>query len=195
MDQTPVGRADRPLAAFHPKASDDPERRIDVTAPIAHIGQGPQNDIVVDDDTISTRHARLEYTDGGWRLTDLDSRNGTYVEGVRLAPGVPTPLTDAAAVAFGAVQLRFSSVQGANPDAARTETATRLEKPAAPRRARFRLPVWLLVMILLFVALLVFLFIWFGGDPATVPTADSPLTTMASANSSPRATDWPRMAA
>jgi hypothetical protein len=58
-----------------------------------YIGRDQQNDIALDDDYASTRHARLEpRRDGVW-VSDAGSTNGTYVNGVklekarRLAPG------------------------------------------------------------------------------------------------------------
>ncbi len=48
-----------------------------------HVGSDPdQNDLVVFDPTVSARHFRLEPTFDGWVIRDLDSRNGTWVEGL-----------------------------------------------------------------------------------------------------------------
>ena len=49
------------------------------------IGRSSACDLVVDDDTVSRRHAALELRDGTWRLRDLGSRNGTWVNGRRAA--------------------------------------------------------------------------------------------------------------
>jgi len=35
---------------------------------------------------VSALHAELSYEDGAWRLADLGSRNGTYVNDRRLEP-------------------------------------------------------------------------------------------------------------
>ena len=56
------------------------------------IGRHPSCDVVVTDDTVSRRHARLTFRDGGWIVQDLDSTNGTrlngqYVGRCRLRPG------------------------------------------------------------------------------------------------------------
>lgn len=48
---------------------------------ILRIGSGPDNDIVLKDDSVSRRHAELELTDAGIVLRDLESTNGTFYEG------------------------------------------------------------------------------------------------------------------
>lgn len=42
---------------------------------------------------ISARHAVIRWSGGRWEVRDLGSRNGTFVDDVRLEPGTPTPLT------------------------------------------------------------------------------------------------------
>jgi pSer/pThr/pTyr-binding forkhead associated (FHA) protein len=37
--------------------------------------------VVVADETVSRRHAQLTFRDGGWVLQDLDSTNGTRLNG------------------------------------------------------------------------------------------------------------------
>jgi pSer/pThr/pTyr-binding forkhead associated (FHA) protein len=56
------------------------------------IGRHPSCDVVVDDESVSRRHARLTFRDGGWIVQDLDSTNGTRLNGqfvgrCRLRPG------------------------------------------------------------------------------------------------------------
>ena len=41
-------------------------------------------DLPFSDNTISRRHALLEHTDGAWQIQDLNSANGTYVNGVKI---------------------------------------------------------------------------------------------------------------
>jgi FHA domain len=45
------------------------------------IGRHPSCDVVMTDDTVSRRHARLTFRDGAWIVRDLDSTNGTRVNG------------------------------------------------------------------------------------------------------------------
>ena len=48
---------------------------------LAYVGRSTANDIVINDPTISQRHASLEYSRSGVFLKDLGSTNGTYVAG------------------------------------------------------------------------------------------------------------------
>lgn len=56
------------------------------------IGRGPTCDVVLADRSVSREHARLFFRDGTWIVQDLDSTNGTFVNGQpvgrsQLAPG------------------------------------------------------------------------------------------------------------
>ncbi|MBI4678765.1 MAG: FHA domain-containing protein [Elusimicrobia bacterium] len=67
------------------------------------VGRHPFNDIVIQDESVSRFHARLAPQDDGLQVTDLNSRNGTYleqerVETARVGPGQ--------AVAFGNIAFR-----------------------------------------------------------------------------------------
>jgi hypothetical protein len=48
------------------------------------LGRHPACDVVLGDLSVSRRHARLRYHDGGWTLCDLESSNGTKVNGLRV---------------------------------------------------------------------------------------------------------------
>lgn len=48
------------------------------------IGRGPDNDFQLGDDFASARHARLFRRGSEWFIEDLDSRNGTFVQGTRI---------------------------------------------------------------------------------------------------------------
>ena len=56
------------------------------------LGRAPGCQLVFDDDTVSRRHAELRMVDGRWILRDLNSANGTWVNGrqvmeAEVAPG------------------------------------------------------------------------------------------------------------
>ena len=48
------------------------------------IGAADDSDIVIKQPTVSKTHCELRWTDQGWQLRDLDSTNGTFVDGKRL---------------------------------------------------------------------------------------------------------------
>lgn len=49
-----------------------------------NIGRSSDSDILLDDITVSRRHAVLEKIEDYYRLVDLDSLNGSYVNGKRV---------------------------------------------------------------------------------------------------------------
>ncbi len=48
------------------------------------IGRSPESDVFLDDVTVSRRHALVVETDEGYYIDDLDSRNGTFVNRMRI---------------------------------------------------------------------------------------------------------------
>ncbi len=56
------------------------------TKPQINLGRAPDNDIVLPDAMVSGHHARLVITAEGYRIIDLDSTNGTFLNGERLPP-------------------------------------------------------------------------------------------------------------
>lgn len=68
------------------------------------VGRHPNADIFLDDVTVSRRHAELTRQGHGFRVRDLGSLNGTYVEGVRVDEAL---LEDGAEVQFGKFRLTF----------------------------------------------------------------------------------------
>lgn len=55
------------------------------------IGRSSDSTLVIVDEYTSTRHASLAKTGSEWRLTDLDSTNGTKLDGVRVRGTVTVP--------------------------------------------------------------------------------------------------------
>lgn len=51
----------------------------------AIVGRSNTADVRIDDGFASREHARLEWSDGAWWLTDLGSANGTFVNGTRVS--------------------------------------------------------------------------------------------------------------
>jgi len=70
------------------------------------LGRDAGNQIVLDDESISRIHARLDCTATGVELSDLGSRNGTFVNGERFRSG---PLMPGDEVVIGATTWRFEA--------------------------------------------------------------------------------------
>ena len=67
------------------------------------------SDLVLEDASVSRRHARIVELEGGVGIVDLNSSNGTAVDGRRLAPyGEPMPLQAGATVEIGDVKLKVT---------------------------------------------------------------------------------------
>jgi pSer/pThr/pTyr-binding forkhead associated (FHA) protein len=47
--------------------------------PVTSAGRHPGNDIILDDITVSRRHAQFQLESGSFRIVDVGSLNGTYV--------------------------------------------------------------------------------------------------------------------
>lgn len=45
------------------------------------IGRSDQNDIIIDDAAVSSVHAEVEFDGDGFYLTDIQSKNGTFIDG------------------------------------------------------------------------------------------------------------------
>ncbi|HEX8440841.1 FHA domain-containing protein [Archangium sp.] len=77
------------------------------------VGRTGNNDVVLDDGTVSRFHAWFQReTDGRYVLTDAGSKNGSFVAGVRLAPRRPSPVVDGARLRFGQVEVTFYLASG-----------------------------------------------------------------------------------
>ncbi len=72
----------------------------------AVLGRSSNVDHQLADKTVSRRHCRVVRRGVNWLLTDLDSRHGTYLNGMKLEPEQPAPLADGDLVRIGPWTLR-----------------------------------------------------------------------------------------
>jgi FHA domain/Domain of unknown function (DUF1707) len=69
------------------------------------IGRDASCDLAIPDMTVSRRHAQLERTRDGWLISDLESTNGTRVNGWRVRGKMPVRAGDV--VSFGNLETVF----------------------------------------------------------------------------------------
>lgn len=84
---------------------------MELRSPLAHVGRGTHNDIVISDESVSDSHAKLQRREDGWYVVDMGSTNGTYVGGRRIEG--ESPLTGAPDVRFGGAKFIFRVPEGA----------------------------------------------------------------------------------
>ncbi len=71
---------------------------------LIHIGSSPDNDFALDHPTVSRVRARLEFQRHGYLLTDLASKNGIWVDGLRVREAF---LRSGATLRFGQADVGF----------------------------------------------------------------------------------------
>lgn len=87
------------------------------------VGRTRECDLQIRDTSISRRHVMLEFTGGAWWLTDLQSANGTFLDGQRVQT---VQILDRAVIELGKDGPQLALV----PDGA--VSASGLPQPAAP---------------------------------------------------------------
>jgi pSer/pThr/pTyr-binding forkhead associated (FHA) protein len=109
-------------------------QRLPIRVPIVNVGRAEYNDIVLPDDSVSTVHAKIQRREGIWMLVDLDSTNGSYVDGERVQG--EAPLSPGAIVRFGAVQTIFEpvddTIDAAKGSSTKLMSAIRIPPPEPP---------------------------------------------------------------
>lgn len=65
------------------------------------IGRASACQVILADESVSRRHARLHYTDGRWFIADMGSRHGTHVNAIRLDAEGAAPLATNDLVGIG----------------------------------------------------------------------------------------------
>jgi pSer/pThr/pTyr-binding forkhead associated (FHA) protein len=78
---------------------------------VISIGRARDNDIIVENLSVSRNHARIRFQDQKYVLTDLNSANGSFVNGVKVSK---TELTDEDIISIGKHKLHFLDKDGAS---------------------------------------------------------------------------------
>jgi pSer/pThr/pTyr-binding forkhead associated (FHA) protein len=107
-------------------------QRLPIRTPVVNIGRAEYNDLVLGEESVSASHAKLQRRDETWFLTDLESTNGTFVDGEQLRGEVP--LLPGSTVRFGDVTVLFdpSDTRG-GPPVGGTRVVGAISIPDTPR--------------------------------------------------------------
>jgi pSer/pThr/pTyr-binding forkhead associated (FHA) protein len=100
----------------------------------ATLGRGQENTIRLDDLSVSRRHARIAYRQGGYWLSDLGSMGGTWVDGTRL--NAPRRITAGDVIDIGLCRLTVSFVGGAKSEPKKSASKPPSEVTAQVKRRR-----------------------------------------------------------
>ncbi|HZW03148.1 MAG TPA: FHA domain-containing protein, partial [Anaerolineaceae bacterium] len=76
-------------------------------SPVTRLGSERDNDIVLQDRFVSSHHARLQWDGVDWWLTDLDSRNGTTLDGGQVAAQTPQRVAPGGSLRIGDVTFEL----------------------------------------------------------------------------------------
>ena len=75
---------------------------------VTRIGRAVDSTIVIDDDYVSNEHLLVEWREGWWWLTDLESRNGTLLNAQPLIK--PTIISAGDLITVGSMQLVYEQM-------------------------------------------------------------------------------------
>jgi len=79
---------------------------IDLPEELLTIGRSNESGLVIRDDYTSTHHARLLLWADGWVIQDLDSTNGTFLDGTRVIVPTQVPLNTPVKIGTTSFELR-----------------------------------------------------------------------------------------
>ncbi len=79
------------------------------------IGRGSRCQLKLDDPLVSSAHAMVRWRRNGWEVHDLDSRNGTWVNGQQLASDERCTIAKGTTLIFGTSSESFEMIDDAAP--------------------------------------------------------------------------------
>jgi pSer/pThr/pTyr-binding forkhead associated (FHA) protein len=105
---SPPPTPDRPNVARRLVITSGPKAGLEIELPSEQlaIGRSSESGLVIRDDYTSTHHARLMLWNDGWVVQDLDSTNGTFLNGARVTLPTPVPLNTPLTIGQTSFELR-----------------------------------------------------------------------------------------
>jgi sigma-B regulation protein RsbU (phosphoserine phosphatase) len=98
------------MATLHIQPQRGEPWSVELNGDIVSIGRGPDNDVSLADPNCSSRHAVIERGEQGFVLRDLESKNGTHVNGRRIT--CPVTLARGDEIKIGSTILFFDRAKG-----------------------------------------------------------------------------------
>ncbi len=97
-----------PLRATRLVITGGPKEGLEVELPTEQltIGRSSESGLVIRDDYTSTHHAKLMLWNDRWVIQDLDSTNGTFLDGQRVTVPVEVPLNTPVKIGTTSFELR-----------------------------------------------------------------------------------------
>ncbi len=132
LSAAPVAVAETPSAAAGTLVSSDGAREFPLKPGENSVGR--QNaDVLLDNNTVSRKHARVIVENGCAYVEDSGSSNGTSVDGKKIASGERIAMADGSEVSFGSCVVKYKAPE---PSAApaEPESAEPAEETAAPEQ-------------------------------------------------------------
>lgn len=85
----------------------------DIDKPVIRVGRDEEMDVIIDNPSVSRRHAEIRQEGEGWVVEDLGSSNGTYMGGKKLDSAHPLAVGDE--IGMGKFFIVFGKVVGEGP--------------------------------------------------------------------------------
>jgi hypothetical protein len=103
-----IPRTADPAVAKRLVITSGPKEGLEIELPSEQlaIGRSSESGLVIRDDYTSTHHARLLLWKDGWVVQDLDSTNGTFLDGTRVTLPTPVPLNTPVTIGTTTFELR-----------------------------------------------------------------------------------------
>ena len=131
-----------PVEGVFPKLHDVSGREFLLKAGENLIGRDPSSDVLLNDGTVSRRHARIVIEDNAAYLEDLGSTNGTRLNGQPVSPGQRVALPPQAELQFGSAILTLELPEGFETPVVAEEVAPPLAYLVNQQDASQRYPLY-----------------------------------------------------